>query len=373
MANPIGIPLSQPVLGVEERQALDAVLRSGRLSFGPRVEAFEQAFTQTVGCPYAVAVSSGTAALHLCMVAAGIGPGDEVLTSPFSFVASANCIEYVGAKPVFVDIEPESLGMNPGLLEAHTTANTRAIVPVHVFGQCCHISKIQSFAQNRGISLWEDACESLTATHKGKQAGTWGSAGTFGFYPNKQITTGEGGMIVTADPVLADTFRSLRNQGRAPDMQWLRHERLGYNYRIHELTAALGEVQLQRLPVLQEKRQQVAAWYEEYLAQVPNTQLPTVASGNTHSWFVYAIRVPAKLRNRLIRHLAERGIQSKAYFFPCIHLQPYYQEKYGYREGDFPVAEQVSRETLILPFFPEMTEAQVERVAQALREGVELS
>ncbi|MEM6630324.1 MAG: DegT/DnrJ/EryC1/StrS family aminotransferase [Bacteroidota bacterium] len=365
------IPLSQPSLGEKEWQAVQKVLKSGRLSFGPQVEAFEEHFAQLLGVDYAIAVSSGTAGLHLCMCALGLAPGDEALTSPFSFIASANCVEYVGAKPVFVDIEEESLGMNPHLISDQISRRTRAILPIHVFGQCCNMEAIQQVARSHSLEIIEDACESLLATHKGQLAGTLGKAGVFGFYPNKQITTGEGGMIVTSDKRWATLFKSLRNQGRASNMQWLTHERLGYNYRIHEITAALGLVQLERLALFNAQRAQVANWYTERLSNIEEIQLPRIAPQNTHSWFVYAIRVSKAKRDQIISYLAQKGIQTKAYFFPCIHLQPYYREKYGYKEGDFPIAERVSKESLILPFFAEMTQKQVEEVCETLRVAVQ--
>ena len=364
------IPLSQPSIGDNEWQAVQKVLQSGRLSFGPQVEAFEEAFASLLGIEYAVAVSSGTAGLHLCMCALGIDHKAEVLTSPFSFIASANCIEYVEAKPIFVDIEEESLGMNPDLIEEQISSRTRAILPVHVFGQCCNMGAIQKIAQAYRLPVIEDACESLLATHRGDLSGTMGKAGVFGFYPNKQITTGEGGMIVTSDKQWASLFKSLRNQGRSTNMQWLTHERLGYNYRIHEITAALGLVQLERLPRFHQQRTQLAALYQEALSDLEEIRLPSLAAKNTHSWFVFSIRVPAKKRDKLISFLAERGIQAKAYFYPCIHLQPFYREKYGYKEGDFPIAEKVSKESLILPFFADMTEGQVVEVCEMLKNAL---
>lgn len=364
------IPLARPSLGEEEIAAVVSVLRSGLLSMGPWIEAFEESFAHMLGAKYAVAVSSGTAGLHLGLEALGIGPGDEVITSPFSFVASANSILYTSATPVFVDIEEVSLGLDPNLIPDAITDRTRAILPVHVFGQACNMRPIMGLAQRQGYVVVEDSCESIRALHHGRAAGTLGDCGVFGFYPNKQLATGEGGMITTNNESLYCLLRSLRNQGRGLDTQWLHHERLGYNYRLSELHAALGYVQTQRLPEILHKRSAIAGRYCELLADVNEIRLPSIMEGNTHSWFVYAVRVPENIRDALIEFLGAEGIQSKAYFSPCIHLQPYFRERYGYREGMFPVAERLSKEVLILPFYTDMTGEDVQKVVHTLKQGL---
>lgn len=313
-----------------------------------------------------MAVNSGTAALHCIVRGLGLGAGDEVITTPFSFVASANCLLYEQVKPIFVDVEEETFGIDPKLVEAAIGPATKALLPVHVFGQCCQMDALMEIADRHGLPVIEDACEATLARHHGQMAGTIGKASAFGFYPNKQMTTGEGGMILTDDEALYRLCRSLRNQGRSEDGQWLSHERLGFNYRIHELTAALGVVQTEKLPALVAERQRLALAYQERLRLIAGIRLPETAEGNTHSWFVYPIRVEASRRNELISQLAAHGIQSKAYFYPCIHLQQFYRKKFGFEEGMFPVAERLSKEILILPFFPGLKEEQMDRVARVL-------
>ncbi len=360
------IPLSKPQIGDAEIHAVCDVLKSPRLSLGPVTEEFEEVFADTMGSKHAVAVNSGTSGLHLCIRALDIKDGDEVITSPFSFIASSNCILFERAKPVFVDVSHKSFNMDPSLIEAAITPRTKAILPVHVFGQCSDMTTIMEIAQKHNLKVIEDACEAPLGKHKGKIAGTIGDAGTFGFYPNKQMTTGEGGMIITDNDELYRLCKSYRNQGRGDNMQWLSHDRLGYNYRISELTAALGVVQTQRLPEFIKQRQQLATKYLDRLAEIEGIRLPQVDEGNEHSWFVFGIRVRAEIRDVLIDRLNNEGVQSKAYFFPCIHLQNFYQETFGFQPGDFPVAEQLSNEMVILPFFPQMTDEEIDYVYRVL-------
>ena len=331
------------------------------------IRRFEAAIADYVGVRHAVGVSSGTAALHLAMIAAQLGPGDEVITTPFSFVASANCILYVGATPVFVDIDPITLNVDPQRVEEAITPRTQALLPVHIFGQPCAMDQLMESARTHQLLVIEDACEALGAEFEGRRAGTFGSCAAFAFYPNKQMTTGEGGMLVTDDGAWADLFRSLRNQGRDQSGTWLNHVRLGYNYRLGELSAALGVAQMERIDGLLEKRARVADWYQERLAGVAGVTMPQIAPQTSRmSWFLYVVRLAPHLdRDTILGRLAEEGVPARPYFTP-LHLQPFYRERFGFQVGDFPVAEQVARSTLALPFSSLMTEAQVDDVCQTL-------
>jgi len=377
------IPMCEPDITAVERVAVDEVLRGTTLSIGPRLEPFERRIASYVGARHAAGVSSGTAGLHLCMLAAGVGEYDLVITTPFSFVASANAAMYVRARPIFVDVEPRALTIDPQRLA--DTARTlsrrhgrrlKAILPVHVFGQTADMDPILEIAQRYGLAVIEDACEAIGAEYKGRSAGTIGDAGVFAFYPNKQMTTGEGGMIVTDDPGWDALFRSLRNQGRDTFDGWLAHSRLGYNYRLDELSAALGAVQAARLDELLAKRERVAGWYAARLAGLEGVERPAPAPWTTRmSWFVYVVRLaPGHDRDRVIRDLEARGIPARPYF-PPIHLQPFYRGRFGLRPGDFPVTEAAGASCLALPFFGTMREEQVDTVCGALAEalGLELS
>lgn len=361
------VPLSKPFIDDAEIDAVTRVLRSDRLALGPVTKEFERLFAEALGAKHAIAVNSGTSGLHLAVRALGIGPGDEVITTPFSFIASSNCILFEGATPVFADAHPDTYNIDPAQIEALVTERTKAILPVHVFGQPADMEPIMDIAKRHGLAVIEDACEAIRATYKGQMTGTFGDCAVYGFYPNKQITTGEGGMIVTNDDTLAQSFMSMRNQGRATNMQWLTHVRLGYNYRISELTSALGVEQMKKLPHILAVRAEKAARYRELLSELPEISFPKGWDLDDHSWFVYPVQVDAKLRDPLIAALAERGVQSKAYFSPCIHLQEFYMRDHGYKEGDFPVAEQLSREILILPFFTSITDQEILHVRDALK------
>jgi perosamine synthetase len=358
------VPLARPVIGVTEEAAVLEVLRSGQLSLGPRVGAFEERFARFVGAGQASAVSSGTAGLHLALRAAGVSDGDEVVTSPFSFVASANAVVFERARPVFADIDPVTLTLDPAAAAAAVTDRTTAVLPVHIFGWPCAIEPLEAL----GLPLVEDACEALGARHPdGVAVGARGHAAVFGFYANKQLTTGEGGMVTTGSPAVKERIDSERNQGRAPDMAWLDHDRLGFNYRLSDIACALGLAQLDRLDWMLAARAGVAAGYREALAGIDELELPCVdAGGSVRGWFVFVVQLPRGVdRDATIRALGERGIQSKPYL-PAIHLMSYYREKFGHRDGEFPVCEDVAARSVALPFFPEMTEAQVVRVAGAL-------
>ncbi len=364
-AAPATIPLAQPVLGPEEEQAVIDVLRSGQLSLGPRVPAFEQAFAARLGVPHASAVSSGTAGLHLALRAVGVGEGDEVVTSPFSFVASANAALFERARPVFADIDPVTLNLDPQAAAAAITDRTKALLPVHIFGYPADLPTFERL----GLPLVEDACEALGAVHAdGVPVGGRGHPAVFGFYANKQLTTGEGGMIALGDSATKERIDSERNQGRAPDMGWLDHDRLGFNYRLTDIASAIGLVQLERLDGMLADRARVAGWYREALADVEDLTLPcSDAGGNVRGWFVFVVQLPHRVdRDATVRALAQRGIQSKPYL-PAIHLMSFYRERFGHRAGEFPVSEDVAARSIALPFFPAMTEGQVARVAAELR------
>jgi perosamine synthetase len=359
------IPLARPVLGEREEQMVLDVLRSGRLSLGPLVGQFEQAFAQRVGARFASAVSSGTAALHLALRAVGVGEGDEVITSPFSFVASANVAVYERARPVFADIDPVTLNLDPEAAAAAVTERTAALLPVHIFG---YPAEMEAF-ERLGLPIVEDACEALGAVYAdGKPVGGRGHPTTFGFYANKQITTGEGGMVTVADAETKERIDSERNQGRAADMGWLDHDRLGFNYRLSDIACALGVVQLERLEALLAGRTQVASLYREALSGIDGLELPCPDEGaRRRGWFVFVVQLPRGVdRDAVVRALGQEGIPSKPYF-PAVHLMSYYRERFGHRIGEFPVCEDVAARSIALPFFPEMSEGQVERVAEALR------
>lgn len=362
------IPLARPVLGAAEEQAVLEVLRSGQLSLGPRVPAFEQAFARFVGADHASAVSSGTAGLHLALRAVGVQRGDEVITSPFSFVASANAVLYEGARPVFADIDPVTLNLDPAAAQAAVSERTRALLPVHIFGYPAALLAFEALAERHDLGIVEDACEALGGSHAdGTPVGGRGHPAVFGFYANKQLTTGEGGMITLGDAAMKRRIDSERNQGRAPDMGWLDHDRLGFNYRLSDIACALGLAQLERLEDMLAARKRVAGRYREALGGIEGLQLPCEdTGGDVRGWFVFVLQLPRGVdRDATVRALAELGVQSKPYL-PAIHLMSFYRERFGHREGEFPVCEDIAARSLALPFFPAMTEGQVGRVAEAL-------
>ena len=363
------IPLARPVLGEAEERAVLNVLRSGQLSLGPRVPEFERAFAARVGAGWGSAVSSGTAGLHLALRAVGVGDGDEVVTSPLSFVASANAAVYERATPVFADIDPVTLNLDPEAAAAAVTERTKALLPVHIFGYPADMGAFEGIADRHGLGIVEDACEALGAVYgDGVAVGGRGHPAVFGFYANKQLTTGEGGMVTLGDESMKARIDSERNQGRAPDMGWLDHDRLGFNYRLSDIACALGLAQLERLDSMLAARGWVAGFYREALGEIEGLGLPCADSGGARrGWFVFVVQLPRGVdRDATIRALAEQGIQSKPYL-PAIHLMSFYRERFGHREGEFPVCEDVAARALALPFFPEMSEGQVTRVCEALR------
>lgn len=385
------IPLSSPDITDLEEEYVLKTLRSKRLSIGPMAEAFEMLVAERAGCRYGVSVNSGTSGLHLAMRALSIGPGDEVITTPFSFIASSNAILFVGATPVFADICPKTLNMDPGKVEAAITRKTRAILAVETFGNPAYMDQYAAIAAKHEIPLIEDCCEALGTTHKARPAGHFGRVGVFGFYPNKQITTGEGGMIVTDDERLAELCRSMRNQGRpmgqsglglqnaphsrdattggAPAGSWLRHERLGYNYRLPEINAALGVAQMKRLDTILKRRNEVAQRYIQRLGGHRDLIVPTVDNDTEMSWFVFVVRLSptytALERDRIIRGMRNHDVGASDYF-PCIHLQPFYREMFGFSPGMFPIAESVSQRTIALPFYNDLSERDIDLVCQTL-------
>ncbi|MFH1951517.1 MAG: DegT/DnrJ/EryC1/StrS family aminotransferase [Pseudomonadota bacterium] len=389
MGRCMNIPMASPDITVAEIEAVNQVLQTPHLSIGPRIVEFEERFAAWIGARHAVGVSSGTAGLHLCVIAAGVNEGDLVITAPFSFVASANVILYERAVPIFVDIDPHTLNIDPTLVAeaSHDLArggdaasrwlppvirnsrseirSPRCILPVDAFGQPADMDAILEVARQHGMDVIEDACEAVGAEYKERKAGTLADAAVFAFYPNKQMTTGEGGMIITDRDGWRDLFQSLRNQGRDVQGAWLNHSRLGYNYRLDEMGAALGLAQLGRIEELLGRRERVARWYNERLKDVEGVQTPYIYSATTRmSWFVYVIRLASNVnRDKVMAALEERGIPSRPYFTP-IHLQLFYRERFGYREGDFPVTEAVARSVLALPFFGTMTEEQVDYVCK---------
>jgi perosamine synthetase len=363
------IPLARPLLGEREEQLVLETLRSGRLSLGPRLAEFEAGLGARLGAEHVSAVSSGTAGLHLAIRAAGVRPGDEVVTTPFSFVSSANCLLYEGARPVFCDIDPRTLNIDPGAAASAVSERTTGLLPVHIFGYPADMPALEATARERGLWLVEDACEALGAVHAdGATVGARGNLSVFAFYPNKQLTTGEGGAVVSPGRGAKVRIDSERNQGRAPDMGWLDHDRLGFNYRLDDLACALGIAQLERLDDLLAERARVAARYTEALADVEGLERPCPdAGGDRRSWFVYVVQLPRGVdRDAAVLALRERGVDSKPYL-PAIHLYSFYRERFAHREGEFPVCEDVARRSLALPFFPGLTDSQAERVVDAVR------
>jgi perosamine synthetase len=362
------IPVARPQIGAREEELVLEALRSRRLSLGPMLPAFEQALGERLGRAHVSAVSSGTAGLHLALRAAGVEAGDEVVTTPFSFVASANSVLYEDARPVFCDIDRRTLNIDPDAAAASVGERTAGLLPVHIFGYPAAMDRIEALAARRGLWIVEDACEALGAVHgDGQLVGARGNPSVFAFYPNKQLTTGEGGAVVAPDAAVKARIDSERNQGRAPDMGWLDHDRLGFNYRLSDLACALGLAQLERLEAMLAARAGVAERYGEALAGVEGLELPCAdADGDRRSWFVYVVQLPGAVdRDAVIHELRALGIDSKPYL-PAIHLMSFYRERFGHREGEFPVCEEVSRRSLALPFFPELTDGEVERVTESL-------
>ena len=364
------IPLARPVVGDRECELVEEVLRSGRLSLGPMVDRFEQGWADRVGARHAIATSSGTGALHLCVHDLGLGPGDEVITSSFSFVASANIALYPGATPVFAEVDELTFNMDPAAVEAAITPRTKALVIVDIFGYPAEIPALREIASRHGLAVIEDACQAIDGDHDGTKLGSFGHPTTFGFYANKQMTTAEGGIILTDDDALANRLKSYSNQGRADSGQWLEHARLGFNYRLSDVHAAIGVGQLERLDDLQAGRARAAGWYQERVAEIDGVS-PMYEGPQRRSWFVFAPRLDEGIdRNAVMARLEAVGIPAKPYL-PCIHLQPFYRSDLGHRPGELPITERISASTISLPFFAELTEAQVDRVCRELARAID--
>jgi len=363
------IPLARPDIGPKEIEYVTRVLKTPHLSLGPKLPEFETKIAQYAGAKYAVAVNSGTSALHLIIKALGIREGDEVITTPFSFVASANCLLFERAKPVFVDIDPKTLNLDTTSIEGKINSRTRAILAVDVFGHPAEWDELEPMARRHDLRLIEDSAEAIGSEYRGRKAGTFGDAAVYAFYPNKQMTTGEGGVILTGSEQIAKLCRSLRNQGRAEGSEWLQHERLGYNYRLSDIHCALGLAQLERIDELLAKRARVAEWYNERLSGVEGIITPYVAPHVKIGWFVYVIRLADEYtradRDRVLEQLKKRKIGCSNYFSP-IHLQPFYREQFGYEPGDFPVTEHVADRTIALPFYNDLTQTEVDHVVSTL-------
>ena len=364
------VPLSRPDITDAEIQAVTDVLKSPHLSLGPKLREFEQAFETYIGRKHAVAVNSGTSGLFLCTQALGLGPGDEVITTPFTFIASVNIIMMAGARPVFVDIDPASLNIDPEKIADKITPRTKAIVPVEVFGNPAGIDRVCKIAEKHNLAVIEDSCEGLGSALNGKKVGTFGQMSVFAFYPNKQMTTGEGGMIMTDDDDLAELCISLRNQGRGKGGGWLAHQRLGYNYRLCDINCALGIVQLSRIEEFIEKRRKVAQMYQKALAGDGRIIVPQEPKNCRMSWFVFVIRLNENYdqarRDAILGKMLDRGIQVSNYF-PPVHLQPFMVEKFGYKIGDFPITDSVCQRTIALPFHNNLTKKEVELVCKELK------
>jgi len=365
------IHLSRPEVTEEDIEAVCSVLRGPNLSLGPKLSEFEGVFADYIGRKRAVAVNSGTSGLFLSMLALGIGSGDEVITTPFTFIASATSIMMSGARPVFVDIDSSTLNMAPDAIAEKIGPRTKGILPVEIFGNPAGIEQAAQIAEENNLPVIEDSCEALGSELAGKKAGTFGTVSLFAFYPNKQITTGEGGMILTDDDEVADLCVSLRNQGRSKQGGWLGHIRLGYNFRLSDINCALGISQLKRIGRIISKRCEVARWYRERLKDDARLIAPVEPAGAHLSWFVFVVRLSEdytlEQRDVILTKMAERGIQVSNYF-PPVHLQPFISEQFGYREGDFPVTESVSARTIALPFYNDLAESEVEVVCTELKE-----
>jgi perosamine synthetase len=365
--------LSRPDITETEIEAVSDVLRTPNLSLGPKLPEFEKAFCDYIGKKYAIAVNSGTSGLYLCLLAMGIGPGDEVITTPFTFIATSNVILMVGAKPVFVDIDTATLNIDVAKIEKAITPRTKAIIPVEVFGSPAGFDAICEIARKHNLLILEDSCEGLGSVLNGKKVGTFGDMSVFAFYPNKQMTTGEGGMILTDNKQWADVCMSLRSQGRGSGGGWLAHERLGYNYRLSDINCALGIVQLSRIEEFVEKRRAVAKMYQQLLAGDDRIIVPQEPKGIRMSWFVFVIQLrdfTQERRNAALKKMIEHGIQVSNYF-PPVHLQPFMVKEFGFKEGDFPITESVGQRTIALPFHNNLSAEEVKLVCRELKASLD--
>ena len=363
------VPLSGPDIKRFERKKVLKVLKTRHLSRGNKIKEFEEKFVKYIGVTDAIAVNSGTSALHLIVKALGFKKGDEVITTPFSFISSSNCLLMEDLKPVFVDIDPETYNIDPNLIEKKITKKTKAILVVDVFGQPSDIDKILKIAKKHKLQVIQDSCEALGARYKGERIGNKTIASIFAFYPNKQITTGEGGIILTSNKKIADLCRSLRNQGRNQKGEWLSYEILGYNYWMDEMSACLGITQLSRINDILNKRKKIAERYIKKLKNVPGISFLQTKSENKISWFVFPIKVNEKIRNKVLEYLQEQGVGCQTYF-PSIHLEPFYKKKLKYKKGDFPISEKTSKQLIILPFYNKLKNKDMDYVVQKIKEAI---
>ncbi len=359
--------IAKPYIDSIDIQNVVSVLKSGNLSLGPLHKKFEQLFSRKLNSKYAISVANGTCGLHLAVKSIGLKTGDEVITSPFSFIASANCLLYENVKPVFVDIEEQTLNINPHKIERAINNRTKAILVVHIFGQPANMESIMKIARKYKLKVIEDACESLGSKYNNRLSGTFGDVGVFAFYPNKQMTTGEGGMIVTNHTNIAKLCKSLRNQGREDQNKWLIHKYLGYNYRLSELHAALGITQLEKLDWMNSKKEEIVKYYNLYLSEIKGILLPQIGINRTHTWFVYTIRILNNKRDYIMKKLTNFGIQTRPYL-PPIHLQPFIKKMYHFNKGDFPISEKVSSQTLALPLYIGLKKKDIHYITKRLKE-----
>jgi perosamine synthetase len=363
------IPLSGPDITSLEKQEVLEVLDSRHLSQGKKVEKFESLIKNYIGSKHAIAVNSGTSGLHLIVKSLGLKEGDEVITTPFSFIASSNCLLMEKVKPVFVDVDEKTFNLDSDLIEEKINENTKAILVVHIFGHPANMEKINEIAKKHNLYVIEDACEAIGAEYKNKRVGNFSDASVFAFYPNKQLTTGEGGMILTNNDNIARLCKSMRNQGRNETGEWLKYERLGYNYRLDEMSSALGVAQMMRIEEILKKRQKVVDMYLEKLKDISGVIVPYVSNDVKMSWLVFTIRVDEKIRNNVLQYLQDKGIGCRNYF-PSIHLEPFYKELFGYKKGDFPISEKISNQTINLPFYNNLKEEDIKIVVGELNNAI---
>ncbi len=358
-------PVARPFIDRKDIDGVVGVLKSGLLSFGPKYLQFEKQIAKYTGTRYACAVSNGTCGLHLAVKALNLHPGDEVITSPFSFISSSNCLLFEGVVPRFIDIQENTFNMDPKYLDKSVTKKTKAILAVHIFGQSADMTEIMAFARRHHLPVIEDSCESLGSRYMGKMTGSIGDVGVYAFYPNKQMTTGEGGIVVTKSKKIRDICVSLRNQGRNNRNDWLVHERVGYNYRMDEMSASLGITQLHKLNWMINEKRKIASWYSSELDGHRSIRVPRIGVNRTHSWFVYVIRVTNGSRDKIIKKLERENIFTKPYL-PVIHLQPFMKQMFHYKKGAFPIAEKISSQTLALPFYIGLTREDVAYISRKL-------
>ena len=363
------VPLCKADISSLEKEEVKGVLDSGYLSNGPKLREFEKKISEYLKVPYAIGVNSGTSALHLAVKSLGLKKGDEVITTSFSFIASSNCLLMEDLKPVFVDINPKTYNLNLHLIEEKINSITKAILPVDIFGHSVDMDYLLNISKKYNLPVLEDSCEALGSKYKGEKVGAKSTIATFGFFPNKQITTGEGGMIVTSDKGLAKLCKSMRAHGRNEDEEWLYHDKLGYNYKLDEMSAALGVAQMKRIDEILQKREAVAEEYMKKMNSLDEIMLPYEEDYSNRTWFTFVIQLKEDIRKEVINYLNNSNIGCSNYFSP-IHLQPFYKEKLGHKEGDFPITEEISKKTLAIPFYGDLKEEEMDYVINKLKEAL---